>query len=92
MKTRGGRRRRRRFRKVKAKPRCRFTPKGESSPSHESLRPLDYKNLELLSRFITSQGKLWSRKRSGNSAQAQARLKAAVKRARFMALLPFAGD
>jgi len=40
----------------------------------------------------TSQGKLFSRKRSGNCAAFQRAVKDAVKRARFMALLPYVGE
>ena len=51
----------------------------------------DYKNVSLLQRMTTQQGKLYSRKRSGNIAWAQRKLKIDVKRARFMALLPYVG-
>ncbi len=51
----------------------------------------DYKNVPLLQRLTTQQGKLYSRKRAGNTAWAQRRLKREVKRARFMALLPYVG-
>lgn len=51
----------------------------------------DYKNVPLLKRLCTQQGKLFSRKRAGNTAWAQRRLKQEIKRARFMALLPYVG-
>jgi small subunit ribosomal protein S18 len=51
----------------------------------------DYKNVSLLQRLTTQQGKLYSRKRSGNTAWAQRKLKIEVKRARFLALLPYVG-
>ncbi len=51
----------------------------------------DYKNVSLLQRLTTQQGKLYSRKRAGNTAWAQRKLKTEVKRARFMALLPYVG-
>ena len=51
----------------------------------------DYKNVPLLQRLTTQQGKLYSRKRAGNDAWAQRKLKIEVKRARFMALLPYVG-
>ena len=50
---------------------------------------IDYKNVALLRRVITNQGKLFSRKRSGASASHQRQLKRAVHRARIAALLPF---
>jgi len=52
---------------------------------------VDYKEVELLRKFLTSSSKLMSRKRGGTSAQEQSALKQAIKRARFMALIPYAG-
>lgn len=51
----------------------------------------DYKNVPMLQRLCTQQGKLFSRKRAGNTAWAQRKLKLEVKRARFLALLPYVG-
>lgn len=51
---------------------------------------LDYKNVPLLQRLTSAQGKLFSRKRSGLPAPAQRQAAVAVKRARLMALLPYA--
>jgi len=51
----------------------------------------DYKNVPLLKRLCTQQGKLFSRKRAANTAWAQRRLQQEVKRARFLALLPYVG-
>ena len=53
---------------------------------------VDYKEVEMVRKFLTSSSKLMSRKRAGTNAQEQASLKAAVKRARFMALIPYAGS
>ena len=52
---------------------------------------LDYKELDLLHKFLTPNSKIMSRKRAGTNAQEQKALKTAVKRARFLALIPFAG-
>ena len=52
---------------------------------------VDYKEVELLRKFLTSSSKLMSRKRAGTSAQEQNVLKQAIKRSRFMALIPYAG-
>jgi len=41
---------------------------------------------------LTGQGKIFSRKRSGNCSLHQRAVKEAVKRARFIALLPYIGD
>lgn len=51
----------------------------------------DYKNVPVLQRLNTQQGKLFSRKRASNTAWAQRKLKLEVKRARFLALLPYVG-
>lgn len=53
--------------------------------------PLDYKVPEYLKKYLTPQGQLMSRKRTGYCAKCQRELKAAVKRARHLALLPFVG-
>ena len=52
---------------------------------------VDYKEVELLRKFLTSSSKLMSRRRAGTSTQEQKALKLAVKRARFLALLPYCG-
>lgn len=54
-------------------------------------QPLDYKNIDYLARFLSPQGKIVSRKRTGFSGQDQRVLTNAVKRARFLALLPYVG-
>ena len=51
---------------------------------------IDYKNVDDLRRGMTPNGKVMSRKRAGLSARDQARLAQAIKRARFMALIPYA--
>lgn len=53
--------------------------------------PLDYKNIEYLFKLVSPQGKIWSRKRTGFAGQDQRDLANAVKRARFMALMPYLG-
>ena len=52
-------------------------------------QPLEYKNIEYLSKLVSPQGKIWSRKRTGFSGQDQRKLALAVKRARLLALMPF---
>jgi len=54
-------------------------------------RIVDYKEIELLRKFLTTSSKLMSRRRAGTSAQEQKSMKTAVKHARFMALLPYHG-
>ncbi len=52
---------------------------------------IDYKEVELVRRQLTSGSKLMSRKRTGANTQEQKCLKEAVKRARFLALVPYSG-
>ena len=52
---------------------------------------VDYKELDLLRKFLTPSSKIMSRKRAGTSTQEQKVLKQAIKRARFLALIPYAG-
>jgi small subunit ribosomal protein S18 len=50
---------------------------------------IDYKDTDLLKKFLNPHGKIMSRRRTGLSAPNQRALAEAVKRARFMALLPY---
>ena len=50
---------------------------------------IDYKNVELLKKYITKFGKIVPRYYSGVSLKNQKKLSQAIKRARIMALLPF---
>lgn len=52
---------------------------------------INYKEIEYLSKFLTPQGQILSRRRTGFCAQCQKQLKQAIKRARHVALLPFVG-
>jgi small subunit ribosomal protein S18 len=63
--------------------RCRFC--------REEVAEVDYKDVDTLSKLLTSQAKIFSRKRSGNCARHQRSLKRAVKRARFLSLVPYIG-
>ncbi|MBC1260173.1 30S ribosomal protein S18 [Synechococcus sp. BSF8S] len=51
--------------------------------------PIDYKDIDLLKKFITERGKILPRRLSGLTAKQQRDLTNAVKRARIVALLPF---
>ena len=52
---------------------------------------IDYKETELLKRFITEDGKIRPRRQTGSCARHQRALAGAIKRARHIALLPFTG-
>jgi small subunit ribosomal protein S18 len=50
---------------------------------------IDYKDVELLSKFLTEQGKILPRRVTGLTTKQQSRITKAVKRARILSLLPF---
>ncbi len=51
--------------------------------------PIDYKDVDLLRKFITERGKILPRRITGLTARQQRDLAVAIKRARILALLPF---
>ena len=53
---------------------------------------IDYKDVELLKKFISGNGKITPRRVTGTSAKYQRMLATAIKRARQMALLPYVAD
>jgi small subunit ribosomal protein S18 len=60
----------------------------------ERPRPMyvDYKDLELLGKLVNRQAKIIGRRKSGCTAASQHAVTSAIKRARFMALLPYVGE
>ena len=52
---------------------------------------LNYKDLDYLLKFVTPQGQILSRRRTGFCNQCQRQLKKAIKQARHLSLLPFVG-
>ena len=67
--------------RVREQSQCRFC--------RDKINYVDYKDIDTLGKLLTNRGKIFSRKRSGNCAGCQRKVKRAVKRARYMALLPF---
>jgi small subunit ribosomal protein S18 len=53
---------------------------------------IDYKDVKLISQFVPERGKVLPRRMFGTCAEHQRKLSVAIKRARHIALLPFAGD
>ncbi len=51
--------------------------------------PIDYKDIDLLRKFVTERGKILPRRLTGLTAKQQRDLTLAIKRARVVALLPF---
>ena len=65
----------------RSRKRCYFT---ENKISY-----IDFKDFEMLKRFISDRGKILPRRVTGTKAYYQKHLAVAIKRARFMALLPY---
>ena len=58
----------------------------------EKIDYVDYKDVRLLAQFVPERGKIQPRSLTGTSAKYQRKLQVAIKRARFLALLPYATD
>ncbi|MEI8248904.1 MAG: 30S ribosomal protein S18 [Candidatus Taylorbacteria bacterium] len=57
--------------------------------SQQNIKHIDYKDTEILKKFVNPHGRMIARKRTGISAKYQRQLATAIKRARFMGLLPY---
>lgn len=66
------------------KRKCRFCA--------DKLKNIDYKDVNSLKRYITEKGKMMPGRTTGTCAKHQRQLTDAIKRARFMALLPYVGE
>lgn len=60
---------------------CRFTAEG--------VKEIDYKDLETLKGYVTETGKIVPSRITGTKARYQRQLSSAIKRARYLALLPY---
>ena len=58
----------------------------------DKISKIDYKDADLLSKYITERGKIIPKRMSGVCAIHQRELASAIKRARILALLPYARD
>ncbi len=63
---------------------CRFT--------QNDIKYIDYKDVKLLQRYVTEQGKIIPKRITGTSSKYQRELAVAIKRARHMALMPYVSD
>ncbi len=57
--------------------------------SANNIKFIDYKDIEILKKFLNPNGKIVNHKRTGVTSKNQRALAEAVKRARFLGLLPF---
>ena len=60
---------------------CRFTAEG--------VQEIDYKDLEVLKQYVSETGKIVPSRITGTKAKYQRQLATAIKRARYLALLPY---
>jgi small subunit ribosomal protein S18 len=60
---------------------CRFTAEG--------IQQIDYKDLDLLKEYLSETGKIVPSRITGTKAKYQRQLSSAIKRARYLALIPF---
>ena len=60
--------------------------------SSNNIKQIDYKDIELLKKFIDPYARIMPRKNTGTSAKNQRKLALAIKQARFMGLLAFVGN
>ena len=58
----------------------------------DKIDQIDYKEVGRLRRYITERGKILPRRITGNCARHQRQMTTAIKRARFMALMPYTID
>jgi small subunit ribosomal protein S18 len=68
---------------------CQATPTIELKTGADGKEYVDYKAVDDLRKMMTPNGKIYSRKRLQLEAREQKSLATAIKRARFMALLPY---
>jgi len=76
-----GKRRERGNNLFKRKKFCRFTAEG--------VKQIDYKDIDVLKDFVQENGKIMPARITGTKARYQRQLSTAIKRARFLALLPY---
>ena len=76
--------------RTKNKDNARRSKKKVSILSQERVEYIDWKDVNLLRRFMSDRAKIRARRVTGNNAQQQAAIARAIKNAREMALLPYA--
>lgn len=57
--------------------------------TQNNIKHIDYKDVEILKKFLNPHGRILSRRKTGVTSKNQRALAAAVKRSRIMGLLPF---
>jgi small subunit ribosomal protein S18 len=60
--------------------------------TQNNIKHVDYRDVEILRKFINPSGRIMSRRRTGLTAKNQRRVANAIKNARFMALMPYIAE
>jgi small subunit ribosomal protein S18 len=82
--------------KARKRAKLRARAKKKDPVYVDGVRPrpmyVDYKDIDLLKKLINRHGRIVGRRKTGCSACSQHAVSEAIKRARFMALLPYTGE
>ncbi len=71
------------------KNRSRYYEQSKCRFCRDKTDEIDYKDIDVLQKLVTQHGKVFSRKRSGNCARHQRSAMRAIKKARFLGLIPY---
>lgn len=66
-----------------------YKPAVLSCPFNNDPNKIDYKDIQTIKKYITTRGRISPTSRTGVSAKCQRKLSLSIKRARYMALLPY---
>lgn len=78
--------------KLESPPEARSRKRKQCPFTAAGVKHIDYKDVNTLMKFITEKGKILPRRITGVSAYHQKQLAEAIKRARYIALLPFVSE
>ncbi|MCA9385949.1 30S ribosomal protein S18 [Candidatus Dojkabacteria bacterium] len=73
----------------KRKTKRKFPPQNLTCPFGKKPEKIDYKDVHTLKKYITTRGRILPSSRTGVSPRCQRKLALSIKRARYMALLPY---
>jgi len=60
--------------------------------TQNNIKHVDFRDVDILGKFINPSGRIFSRRRTGLTAKNQRKVAEAIKRARFMALMPYIAE
>lgn len=71
------------------KKKKKIVPQNLSCPFNKNTNNIDYKDVHTLKKYVTTRGRILPSSRTGVSPRCQRKLSVSIKRARYMALLPY---